>query len=68
MENYTANSGFITRGVRAPAFTFLIHNEVSSGSVVNFSSLFSLTSSGKIQNYLLREIGARKVEELGLGT
>jgi len=33
-----------------------------------FVDSFPLTSSGKIQKYLLREMGAKKVEELGIGT
>jgi fatty-acyl-CoA synthase len=33
-----------------------------------FVDAFPLTSSGKIQKYLLREMGAKKVEELGIGT
>jgi acyl-CoA synthetase (AMP-forming)/AMP-acid ligase II len=35
---------------------------------VFFVDAFPLTSSGKIQKYLLREQGAKKVEELGIGT
>jgi fatty-acyl-CoA synthase len=35
---------------------------------VFFVDGFPLTSSGKIQKYLLREMGAKKVEELGIGT
>jgi len=35
---------------------------------VFFVDSFPLTSSGKIQKYLLREMGAKKVEELGIGT
>jgi fatty-acyl-CoA synthase len=33
-----------------------------------FVDAFPLTASGKIQKYLLREIGAKKVEELGIAT
>jgi fatty-acyl-CoA synthase len=33
-----------------------------------FVDSFPLTSSGKIQKYLLRETGAKKVEELGIAT
>jgi fatty-acyl-CoA synthase len=33
-----------------------------------FVDSFPLTSSGKIQKYLLREIGAKKIQELGIGT
>jgi fatty-acyl-CoA synthase len=33
-----------------------------------FVDAFPLTSSGKIQKYLLREQGAKKVEELGIST
>jgi fatty-acyl-CoA synthase len=33
-----------------------------------FVDSFPLTSSGKIQKYLLRDIGSKKVEELGIGT
>jgi fatty-acyl-CoA synthase len=33
-----------------------------------FVDAFPLTSSGKIQKYLLREMGSKKVEELGTGT
>ncbi|MDR2552230.1 MAG: AMP-binding protein [Treponema sp.] len=33
-----------------------------------FVDAFPLTSSGKIQKYLLREMGAKKVQELGIGT
>jgi len=35
---------------------------------VFFVDGFPLTSSGKIQKYLLREQGSKKVEELGIGT
>jgi fatty-acyl-CoA synthase len=35
---------------------------------VFFTDNYPLTPSGKIQKYLLREIGAKKVEELGIGT
>jgi fatty-acyl-CoA synthase len=35
---------------------------------VFFVDAFPLTSSGKIQKYLLREIGSKKVEEMGIGT
>jgi fatty-acyl-CoA synthase len=35
---------------------------------VFFVDAFPLTSSGKIQKYLLREEGSRKVRELGIGT
>jgi len=35
---------------------------------VFFVDGFPLTSSGKIQKYLLREMGAKKAEELGIGT
>jgi fatty-acyl-CoA synthase len=35
---------------------------------VFFVDSFPLTSSGKIQKYLLREMGAKKVEELGIAT
>ena len=35
---------------------------------VFFVDAFPLTSSGKIQKYLLREMGLKKVEELGMGT
>ncbi|MDR1398620.1 MAG: AMP-binding protein [Treponema sp.] len=35
---------------------------------VFFVDAYPLTSSGKIQKYLLREIGAKKVQELGIGT
>jgi fatty-acyl-CoA synthase len=33
-----------------------------------FVDAFPLTASGKIQKYLLREIGAKRVEELGIST
>jgi fatty-acyl-CoA synthase len=33
-----------------------------------FVDSFPLTSSGKIQKYLLRETGLRKAQELGIGT
>jgi fatty-acyl-CoA synthase len=33
-----------------------------------FVDAFPLTSSGKIQKYLLRDMGAKKVQELGIGT
>jgi fatty-acyl-CoA synthase len=32
-----------------------------------FVDSFPLTASGKIQKYLLREMGAKKAEELGIG-
>jgi fatty-acyl-CoA synthase len=35
---------------------------------VFFVDGFPLTSSGKIQKYLLREQGSKKVEELGIAT
>ncbi|MDR1787594.1 MAG: AMP-binding protein [Treponema sp.] len=35
---------------------------------VFFVDSFPLTGSGKIQKYILREIGAKKVEALGIGT
>jgi fatty-acyl-CoA synthase len=35
---------------------------------VFFVDNYPLTPSGKIQKYLLREIGAKKVEDLGIGT
>ncbi|MDR0474132.1 MAG: AMP-binding protein, partial [Treponema sp.] len=35
---------------------------------VFFVDNFPLTASGKIQKYLLREMGAKKVEEQGIGT
>ncbi|GHV94426.1 AMP-binding protein [Spirochaetia bacterium] len=35
---------------------------------VFFVDNYPLTSSGKIQKYLLREMGVKKVEELGIGT
>jgi fatty-acyl-CoA synthase len=35
---------------------------------VFFTDSYPLTPSGKIQKYLLREIGVKKVEELGIGT
>ncbi|MDR2617718.1 MAG: AMP-binding protein [Treponema sp.] len=35
---------------------------------VFFVDSYPLTPSGKIQKYLLREIGVKKVEELGIGT
>lgn len=35
---------------------------------VFFVDAYPLTPSGKIQKYLLREIGAKKVQELGIGT
>ncbi|MDR2701634.1 MAG: AMP-binding protein [Spirochaetaceae bacterium] len=35
---------------------------------VFFVDSYPLTSSGKIQKYLLREMGAKKAEELGIGT
>jgi fatty-acyl-CoA synthase len=35
---------------------------------VFFVDAFPLTSSGKIQKYLLREMGLKKVEDLGMGT
>ena len=35
---------------------------------VFFVDAYPLTPSGKIQKYLLREIGAEKVQELGIGT
>jgi fatty-acyl-CoA synthase len=35
---------------------------------VFFVASFPLTASGKIQKYLLRDIGVKKVEELGIGT
>jgi fatty-acyl-CoA synthase len=35
---------------------------------VFFVDNYPLTSSGKIQKYLLRETGSKKVEELGIGT
>jgi fatty-acyl-CoA synthase len=35
---------------------------------VFFVDGFPLTASGKIQKYLLRDIGVKKVEELGIGT
>jgi fatty-acyl-CoA synthase len=35
---------------------------------VFFVDAYPLTPSGKIQKYLLREIGAKKVKELGIGT
>jgi acyl-coenzyme A synthetase/AMP-(fatty) acid ligase len=34
----------------------------------NFTDTYPLTPSGKIQKYLLRDIGAQKVQELGIGT
>jgi fatty-acyl-CoA synthase len=33
-----------------------------------FVDAFPLTSSGKIQKYLLRDMGAKKAQELGIGT
>jgi fatty-acyl-CoA synthase len=35
---------------------------------VFFVDSFPLTSSGKIQKFLLRDMGSQKVEELGIGT
>jgi fatty-acyl-CoA synthase len=35
---------------------------------VFFVDAFPLTPSGKIQKYLLRDLGARKAEELGIGS
>ena len=40
---------------KIPKFVFLVES-------------FPLTASGKIQKYLLRETGSKKVEELGIGT
>jgi acyl-coenzyme A synthetase/AMP-(fatty) acid ligase len=35
---------------------------------VFFVDKYPLTSSGKIQKYQLREMGSKKVEELGIAT
>jgi fatty-acyl-CoA synthase len=35
---------------------------------VFFVDSYPLTSSGKIQKFILREMGAKKVEELGIGS
>jgi fatty-acyl-CoA synthase len=35
---------------------------------VFFVDSYPLTSSGKIQKFLLREMGVKKVEELGIGS
>ena len=40
---------------KIPKFVFFVDN-------------YPLTSSGKIQKYLLRDMGAKKVQELGIGT